>query len=97
MSPKICIGQQVVSWSTEPVSEYYNPSLFPGMFPTLFPYGIRGFKDDTREVAIAFRAHVEYLLDLADRRFRYYTAGHSHEPRQMKDSYHNIIMPSSLH
>ena len=28
-----------------PISEYNNPSLFPGMFPTLFPYGIGGFDD----------------------------------------------------
>jgi len=62
----------IIPRSVEPVSEYYNPSLFPGMFPTLFPYGVGGFQDDTREVAIGFRAHVEYLLDLADRRFRYH-------------------------
>ena len=30
---------------SSPISEYNNPSLFPGMFPTLFPYGIGGFDD----------------------------------------------------
>ena len=62
----------VIPRSAVPVSEYYNPSLFPGMFPSLFPYGVGGFEDDTREVTIGFRAHVEYLFDLADRRFRYH-------------------------
>ncbi|KAK6997320.1 hypothetical protein R3P38DRAFT_2361923, partial [Favolaschia claudopus] len=26
------------------VPEYHNPSLFPGMYPTLFPYGVGGFE-----------------------------------------------------
>lgn len=62
----------IIPRSADPVSEYYNPSLFPGMFPSLFPYGVGGFDDDSREVTIGFRAHIEYLLDLADRRFRYH-------------------------
>jgi len=39
---------------------------------TVFPFGLGGFDDHTREVAISFQKHVEYLLDLADRRFRYH-------------------------
>ena len=62
----------IIPRSTDPVPEYYNPSLFPGMFPSLFPYGVGGFEDDNREVTIGFRAHIEYLFNLADRRFRYH-------------------------
>jgi hypothetical protein len=29
------------------VSEYDNPDLIPGMFPTLFPFSIGGFDDKT--------------------------------------------------
>jgi len=62
----------VIPCGGEPIPEYSNPSLFPGMFPTLFPYGLGGFDDGTREVAISFQKHVQYLLDIADRQFRYH-------------------------
>jgi len=62
----------VIPRGSDPIPEYNNPSLFPGMFPSLFPYGLGGFDDNTRNVAISFQKHVEYLLDLADRRFRYH-------------------------
>jgi hypothetical protein len=53
-----------------PEPEYGNPRLFPGMFPTLFPFGTGGFDDDTRPVPISLRSHAEYFLDLADHVFR---------------------------
>ena len=62
----------VIPRGSEPIPEYNNPTLFPGMFPTLFPYGLGGFDDNTRDIPISFQKHVEYLLDIADRRFRYH-------------------------
>jgi hypothetical protein len=62
----------VIPHGSNPIPEYNNPSLFPGMFPTLFPYGIGGFVDNTREVPISFQKHVEYVLEMADQRFRYH-------------------------
>ena len=53
-----------------PEPEYGNPRLFPGMFPTLFPFGTGGFDDDLRPVPISFRSQTEYFLDLADHVFR---------------------------
>jgi len=53
-----------------PEPEYGNPRLFPGMFPTLFPFGTGGFDDDLRPVPINFRSQAEYFLDLADHSFR---------------------------
>jgi hypothetical protein len=47
-------------------------SLLPGMFPTLFPFGISGFEYNTREEPISFRAQAEDYLDLEDRSFRYH-------------------------
>ena len=62
----------IISHGNDAIPEYNNPTLFPGMFPSLFPYGLGGFDDNTREVPISFQKHVEYLLDLANRRFRYH-------------------------
>ena len=53
-----------------PVNEFFNPSLLPMLYPTLFPYGIGGVEDRRRTVAISFENHVKHLLSLADRRFQ---------------------------
>ena len=53
-----------------PVNEFCNPSLFPMIYPTLFPYGVGGFEDKKRQVAISMRRHVKHLCGLADRRFQ---------------------------
>jgi hypothetical protein len=54
------------------VSEYDNPDLIPGMFPTLFPFGIGGFDDKTRPTPLGFRRQIEYTLDLADKSFHHH-------------------------
>jgi len=54
------------------ISEYHNPDLVPGMYPTLFPLGIGGFEDKNRETPIQFSKQAEYYLDLPDRSFRYH-------------------------
>ena len=53
-----------------PVNEFCNPSLFPQMYPCLFPYGIGGFEDARRPSPLAFQRHVRHLLSLQDSRFR---------------------------
>lgn len=53
-----------------PANEFFNPSLFPKTFPTLFPYGIGGFEDETRLTSISLKHHVRHLLRLTDRRFQ---------------------------
>jgi hypothetical protein len=60
----------VIHRAADPAPEYGNTDLFPGMFPTLFPFGTGGFDDDSRPVPIGFRVHAEYFLDLQDHRFR---------------------------
>ncbi|KAL6297839.1 hypothetical protein BKA93DRAFT_745260, partial [Sparassis latifolia] len=62
----------VVHHGMLPVSEYNNPNLFPGMFPTLYPFGIGGFEDPSRPKPIEFDTQVNYYLDLADKAFRYH-------------------------
>ncbi|KAK1234937.1 hypothetical protein PQX77_001853, partial [Marasmius sp. AFHP31] len=61
-----------VAESNLPVPEYNNPDLFPGMYPTLFPYGTGGLEDKRRQPSLGFQSHAEYLLDLDDRIFRYH-------------------------
>ncbi|KAE8216207.1 hypothetical protein CF319_g8945, partial [Tilletia indica] len=59
----------IIKHGTEFIKDYNNPALFPGMFPTLFPWGIGGL-EDTRQVALGFDRHAAHLLDLADSAFR---------------------------
>ncbi|EPQ49886.1 hypothetical protein GLOTRDRAFT_51437, partial [Gloeophyllum trabeum ATCC 11539] len=54
----------------QPVNEFFNPSLFPMMYPTLFPYGIGGFEDKRRSTPLSLEKHVKHLFNLADRRFQ---------------------------
>ncbi|KAG2348485.1 hypothetical protein BDR05DRAFT_973571 [Suillus weaverae] len=42
------------------------------MFPTLFPYGIRGFEDPERETPLSFEHQAQYYLNLSDHTFRYH-------------------------
>ncbi|PBK59364.1 hypothetical protein ARMSODRAFT_899378, partial [Armillaria solidipes] len=57
-----------------PINEYNNPNLIMGMFPTLFPYGVGGFEDPSRQVAVSFQKQANYYLDISDRAFRYHNS-----------------------
>ena len=50
--------------------EFFNPKLFPMVYPTLFPYGIGGFEDNRRSKKLSFKYHVKHLFNLADHRFQ---------------------------
>jgi hypothetical protein len=49
-----------------PENEFVNLKLFPKMYPTLFPFGLGGFKDQTQKQPISLKHHVKHLLNLAD-------------------------------
>jgi hypothetical protein len=53
-----------------PINEFFNPVMFPMLYPTLFPYGIGGFEDRSRPVPIGFENHVKHMLALNDSRFQ---------------------------
>jgi Helitron helicase-like domain at N-terminus/AAA domain len=55
----------------DPIGEYDNPNLLPGMFPTLFPFGTGGLEAD-RPSKISFQEHVNYLLSLHDPAFKHH-------------------------
>ena len=44
------------------MNEFFNPSIFPMLYPTLFPYGIGGFDDRRRLVPIGLENHVKHML-----------------------------------
>ena len=60
------------------VSEYKNPDLMPGMFPTLFPFGIGGFEDKSRPTALSFKEQAQYYFNISDRAFRLMTCRPNH-------------------
>ncbi|KAF8838829.1 hypothetical protein BDN67DRAFT_906681, partial [Paxillus ammoniavirescens] len=62
----------VIHRGSQAVGEYNNPDLFPGMYPTLFPFGLGGFEDKERLVPLSFAQQAQYYLDLNDRSFRYH-------------------------
>ena len=53
-----------------PVNEFFNPELFPMIYPTLFPYGIGGFENVQRSVRVSMKRHVKHLFNLSDKRFQ---------------------------
>lgn len=63
-------GYIEISHDPEPVNEFCNPSLFPMIYPCLFPYGIGGFEDSKRSSKLSLKRHVKHLFSLADRRFQ---------------------------
>ena len=52
------------------IKEYKNPELMPGMFPTLWPFGIGGFEKLGRPVSLSFPKQANYYFDLPDKCFR---------------------------
>ncbi|KAJ7177004.1 hypothetical protein C8R46DRAFT_832639, partial [Mycena filopes] len=44
----------------QPANEFNNPTLFPMIYPTLFPYGLGGFEDQSRPSKLSFRRHIKH-------------------------------------
>jgi Helitron helicase-like domain at N-terminus len=53
-----------------PVNEFFNPDLFPMIYPTLFPYGVGGFEDKRRKAPLSMKRQVKHLCSLSDKRFQ---------------------------
>ncbi|KAG2126868.1 uncharacterized protein EDB93DRAFT_1096934, partial [Suillus bovinus] len=62
----------VLHHGTNAIPEYNNTQLFPGMYPTLFPYGIGGFEDETCQTALYFDRQAKHMLNISDHKFRYH-------------------------
>lgn len=99
----------LIHYDLDPIPEYNNPDLFPGMFPTLFPFGIGGFEVSSRNPSVSLEMHAKHLLDLADRSFRYHyfyifvvlnliqcRKAHLHPSFSVKSSRFHTIAPALL-
>ncbi|KAF8231266.1 hypothetical protein L208DRAFT_1277712, partial [Tricholoma matsutake] len=62
----------VIHHGASAISEYNNPSLLLGMYPTLFPFGIGGFEDPNHPVPVSFQQQANYCISLSDFSFRYH-------------------------
>ena len=56
------------------INEYNNPTLLPGMFPTLWPFGIGGFEDSSRQTSLSFAVQANYYFDIPDHSFHSHNA-----------------------
>jgi len=63
-------GYIQVPHNPEPVNEFFDPDLFPMIYPTLFPYGLGGFEDHLRSEPLSIKRHVKHLFNLTDHRFQ---------------------------
>ena len=72
-----------VPHDAKPVNEFCNTDLFPMIYPTLFPYGLGGFKnaDDSslivngpwqpqHKTPLSLKWHVKHLISLSDKWFQ---------------------------
>ncbi|CAF3769591.1 unnamed protein product [Rotaria sordida] len=64
----------LVPHSKNPVTEYFNTSFLPGLYPTLFPYGMGGVEDERRLVRVPYGKHIRYFLSYHDHRFEMNTS-----------------------
>lgn len=55
---------------SKPMNEFNDPTLFPKMYPILFPYGLGSFKDCRHARFVGFKAHVTHLVSLSDKCFQ---------------------------
>lgn len=65
-------GGRVLSYGHDnlPDSIFHDPTLFPSMFPWLFPYGLGGFDNLLLKKTVPRRTHIQHLLLYDDRRFQ---------------------------
>ncbi|KAJ3559445.1 hypothetical protein NM688_g341 [Phlebia brevispora] len=68
------LGYLEIPHESMPANEFFDPSLFPRMYPTLYLYGIGGFEDSLRACSVSFKRHAKHLFNLADRRFQEHTS-----------------------
>ena len=53
----------------KPLNEYANPSHLACLYPNLFPFGCGLVEDPGRLINVGFKAHLQFLLSLEDKRF----------------------------
>ncbi|KAH7924613.1 hypothetical protein BV22DRAFT_1105361 [Leucogyrophana mollusca] len=54
-------GYIEIPHGSTPVNEFFNPSLFPMIYPTLYPYGLGGFENPARTVKLSMKRHAKHF------------------------------------
>ncbi|KAG1887960.1 uncharacterized protein F5891DRAFT_1132049 [Suillus fuscotomentosus] len=57
-------GYIEVPHGPQPVNEFFNPQLFPMIYPILFPYGLGGFEDSIRTTRISMKKHTNIFKSI---------------------------------
>ncbi|KAH9884317.1 hypothetical protein C8Q73DRAFT_661138, partial [Cubamyces lactineus] len=60
-----------VGHHSRPETMYHNESLYPGMYPWLFPYGVGGFENARIVRRLDRVPHLRACLVFGDRRFQF--------------------------
>ncbi|KAH7917508.1 hypothetical protein BV22DRAFT_1108556 [Leucogyrophana mollusca] len=55
-------GYVEIPHGSSPVNEFFNPSLFPMIYPTLYPYGLGGFEHPARTAKLSMKKHIPGAL-----------------------------------
>ncbi|KAG1851019.1 hypothetical protein C8R48DRAFT_570806, partial [Suillus tomentosus] len=53
-------GYVQIPHDPQPVNEFFDPNLFPMIYPTLFPYGLGGFEDHLRPEPLSIKRHIKH-------------------------------------
>ncbi|CAF4565316.1 unnamed protein product, partial [Rotaria magnacalcarata] len=64
----------LVPHEQSPVNEYFNTTFLPGLYPTLFPFGLGGVENERRSVRVSYAKHIRYFLCYHDHRFEMNTS-----------------------
>ncbi|OSC97385.1 hypothetical protein PYCCODRAFT_1448042 [Trametes coccinea BRFM310] len=51
-------GYLSIPHEPKPINEFCNPTLFPKIYPSLFPYGVGGCEDPDRQKPVSLRRHI---------------------------------------
>ena len=54
----------------QPINEYTDYTLFPSMFPTLFPFGMGSYQNLYQKEQISLENYARHLFALSDRQFQ---------------------------
>ncbi|KAF9515504.1 hypothetical protein BS47DRAFT_1360950 [Hydnum rufescens UP504] len=91
MSMHVMLESTGICDPDDPIQEYNNPNSFPGMFPTLYPFGIGGFEDETREIPISLQAQYHCSFMFIALNIYQHHASHLHSALTVKKSNYDYI------
>ena len=64
----------ILHWGSAAIGKYKNPQLLPGLFPTLWPFGIGGFEDLEQLTHLSLCSQGNYYFDIPDHAFKWHNS-----------------------